>query len=149
MGVFNNDYSEEPFFFSLDAVLWGVPLLPQHLLWKLFAGLCPMDKGNWQTGTSFPTADSGRPSSAMPTSASCLHCFTTCNQGSSICLSLCCLSARNIWWSWGCSLVRLSCGKADRSWAGQWDSGTKMLSCCQQQMVNVCKKAPLPGILIF
>lgn len=38
---------------------------------------------------------------------------------------------------------------ADRSSAGQRDSKTKMLNCCQQQMANLCKNAPRHGILIF
>lgn len=71
-----------------------------------------LSRGNWQTGTSFPPADARQPSSAVPASASCLHCSPICNQGSSSYLSLHCLSARSIWGSWGCNLVRLSYGKA-------------------------------------
>lgn len=108
---------------------------------------CTPSKGNWQTGTSFPTADARQPSSAMTTSASCFHCFPTCSQGSSSCLSLLCLSTRSIWWSWGCSLVRLSYGKAAKkghhwqvlSWAvRQWDQNVELLSATNDKCVQKC-----------
>lgn len=144
---------KNPFFFSLDGVLWGLPLLPQHLLWKWFAGMCPIqgELADWHILTH------SRCQAAQLSHANLsllLHCFPTCNQGFPSCLSLCCLSARSIRWSWGCNQDCLT-GKPQwkattkRSWAGQWDGETTVLSCCQQQIVNVCKNAPLPGILIF
>lgn len=109
---------KNPFFFSWCCLVRCASAAPAFAL-EIICWVVPHGQGNWQTGSSFPTADARQPSSAMPPSAFCLHCFPTCNQGSSSCLSLCCLSARSIWWSWACNLVRLFYGKSAKK-AHHW-----------------------------
>lgn len=95
--IFDNEYSEEPFFFFLLMVSCEVYLCFRSICSGNDLLGCAPSKVNWQTG--MPILTHSRCQAAQLSHANLcllLHCFPTCNQGFPSCLSLCCLSARSI-----------------------------------------------------
>lgn len=105
--IFNNDYSEDPFFL-LDAVGVAWFCCPAFALEVIQRPRGTGRLAHPRSGVAL--LSHGRCQAAQLSHAdSCLHlrCFPTCSQDSSGCLILCCLSARSSTWSWDHNLVSL------------------------------------------